>query len=323
MNGSSRRGFTLIELLTVIAILGLLMAILFPTLSRARSSAKTGLCLTRLKGLSLSTTIYLNENNNTFYPVRLDRLRPTDRDYFVNRFGRERPRWHWFLDTDFGPPINPAPFEQMNAIPFSDDTPGRANPLTMTVEIFSCPELVDPQFEFNIRDGAYGYNYQYLGNSRTDSNSNLWDNFPVALHLITSPAQTVLLADSRGVGPSHGAHSYTLDPPRLAIERNARNFGPHPRHTPVEDLRYSPVEPRHNNLANVVFVDGHAETMSLNALGYEVSDGIENYPDFRRGSPVPILHPQTGPYKATNRLWTGTGMDRVAQEANPIPPGGG
>jgi prepilin-type N-terminal cleavage/methylation domain-containing protein/prepilin-type processing-associated H-X9-DG protein len=317
-----RRGFTLIELLTVIAILGLLMAILFPSLSRARATAKAGMCLTRLKGLSLGTTIYLNENNNTFYPARLDRLRPTDRDFYVNRFGRERPRWQWFIETDFGPPINPGPFQQMNAIPFGDETQARADPLKMNVEVFSCPELVDPLFEFNIRDGAYGYNYQYLGNARNEANRNLWDNFPVALHLIKSPAQTVMLADSRGAGPKHGKNSYLLDPPRLAIERNAKRFGPERQDAALDVHRYSPVEARHSGFGNVVFADGHGESMSLKELGYEVSDGSDKYPDLLRGSPFPIFEPESGSYEATNRLWTGTGIDKIALEANPIPPGG-
>jgi len=48
---SSRSGFTLIELLTVIAIIAVLAAILFPVFSQARAKSRQATCLANLKQL--------------------------------------------------------------------------------------------------------------------------------------------------------------------------------------------------------------------------------------------------------------------------------
>jgi len=59
----ARRGFTLIELLVVIAIIAILMAILIPTLNRAKEQGKRAACLNNLKQLGLAWTVYADEND--------------------------------------------------------------------------------------------------------------------------------------------------------------------------------------------------------------------------------------------------------------------
>ncbi|MCJ7675079.1 MAG: prepilin-type N-terminal cleavage/methylation domain-containing protein [Sedimentisphaerales bacterium] len=59
-----RRGFTLIELLVVIAIIAILMAILIPTLNRAKEQAKRGACLNNLRQLQLAWIMYADENDD-------------------------------------------------------------------------------------------------------------------------------------------------------------------------------------------------------------------------------------------------------------------
>jgi prepilin-type N-terminal cleavage/methylation domain-containing protein/prepilin-type processing-associated H-X9-DG protein len=58
---SRRRAFTLIELLVVIAIIAILMAILMPTLSRAREQGKRGACLNNVKQLVVSWNLYADD----------------------------------------------------------------------------------------------------------------------------------------------------------------------------------------------------------------------------------------------------------------------
>jgi len=63
-----RLGFTLIELLVVIAIIALLMAILLPSLSRAREQARTVVCLSHLKQWSLCFSMYTGDHDGKFMP---------------------------------------------------------------------------------------------------------------------------------------------------------------------------------------------------------------------------------------------------------------
>ena len=63
-----RLGFTLIELLVVIAIIAILAAILFPVFAKAREKARQGTCLSNLKQIGLSTTMYVQDYDGKWCP---------------------------------------------------------------------------------------------------------------------------------------------------------------------------------------------------------------------------------------------------------------
>ena len=283
---TAEKGFTLIELLVVIAIIAILVGMLMPALGKAREAARSTVCLANLRRLAVAGRMYV-QDNDVFPPHRLKKLRPTDTTNYVNKYGRERPRWQWFFDYGIGPVIDPAPWITHKGDTFTDN-----DTLIMTNDYFVCPSFQHPGFNArDIRNGSYGYNYQYLGSRRVTADGR-YQNFPVKESRIKYPSETIIIADGRGSGVPHGEHSYKLDPPKLARSTGAIYFGHWKKPTLQE--QHTPAEARHSGQVNVSFVDSHAERLSREKIGYVLdADGI-----------IVADHPA-----GSNRLWTGTGRD--------------
>ncbi|MCG8451275.1 MAG: DUF1559 domain-containing protein, partial [Pirellulales bacterium] len=66
MKNSSRHGFTLVELLIVIAIIGLLMALLLPAVNSARERGRQAVCMNNLRELGAAIQNYVTNPKGTF-----------------------------------------------------------------------------------------------------------------------------------------------------------------------------------------------------------------------------------------------------------------
>jgi len=255
-----------------------------PALGKVRATGQSTVCIANTKRLALAGTMYVQEYKE-FPPFRMTNEGGPDGPKYVNKYGREQPRWQWFFDQGIGPVINPTPYLTATKRTFNDkDT------LIMTNMFFFCPAFQFKDYNPNdIRNGSYGYNYQYLGNSNVINGNYV--NYPVPLSRITRPSETVIIADSRGAGIPHGVHSYTLDPPKIARSTGFQSFAFYKSGAAIQQ---SPADPRHSDKANVSFIDGHAKSMPLTSLGYVLDDKEQVVPDDQQGS---------------NCLWSGTGQD--------------
>jgi len=67
---SDEHGLTLVELLVVVAVIGILAALLLPALARSKASAHRVVCVNHLRQLGLATQVYWDDNADNAFRYR-------------------------------------------------------------------------------------------------------------------------------------------------------------------------------------------------------------------------------------------------------------
>lgn len=246
----NQKAFTLIELLVVIAIIAILAAILFPVFAQAREKARQTNCVSNARQVGLALAMYAQDNEG--YPM-------------MSSLSSQVPRTRW---------------------------PDYIYPYVKNEGIFTClsmpKDLKAKQFAHNASAtyGGYGYNFQYLGNSRFQSgNGNI--PFGASDAQIDRPAETVAIADTNGVRRDNGtvgAGEYTIDPPLPSWRGSGNGSGPGDGYYGKgaecgsggpAGCRSTPAE-RHSQMVTVVYCDGHSKPIKLVRLDDYNNDGIKD-----------------------------------------------
>lgn len=277
-----RGAFTLIELLVVIAILAILLAVLLPAVSGVNFTARSMASLSNIRQLTLGHALYAADNDGVSLPGRMAKVSPaTDsaNHYHVGNGEHYRPRWMVSMGASAG----------FHAYREPSIDPSKENDNNRHVEHEVLIDPIVPEYTNN-RNYPYGYNFQFLGNSRMHESNGRHVNFPVRLSDVRT--DTVLFAATLGTAATFGAedrltynpdpypdkdardlcnHGWSLDPPRLIGDGDNCDGG--------RDgvTRSAPAE-RHRGGANTAFIDGSCDARTAAELGYvQEADGSFAY----------------------------------------------
>lgn len=155
-----KKGFTLIELLVVIAIIALLLAILLPSLKRAKDIAKRTVCLAHLHSLGISWVLYADENDDKITNAktrRIDEISASPRQFWwraPTTYHNDHTWVGWFDEPQdaYGEFIVDKEGRQA-CIEL-----GALYPLNETLKIYRCPEGIRDELRtYAIMDAMNGH----------------------------------------------------------------------------------------------------------------------------------------------------------------------
>ena len=240
------RGFTLLELLLVIAIIAILAALLLPALSMAMVRARRIHCVNNVRQLGLGLHQFV-EDNQDFPPYAEPQFSSNN---IVVRFNL----WEGIIQSQLG----------------------QSHPGLLEQSVWTCPGVRHKPALFS----SYGYNAFGYSAPGIGINSNSFGlgghilsllqakgqtitkpedvNVPVKEADIASPSQMMAIGD--GV---QGNGDQLLDGQSLFWRETFYDSAP-------SDT--AKVNARHKGNANVVFCDGHVETLALKSLFEDTSD---------------------------------------------------
>lgn len=245
--------FTLVELLVVIGIIAILIAILLPSLRKARENAMTVQCESNLRQLALAMILYANEQNQ-WLPPRAEKQPPSG----GNPITTSGKIWSEYIG-------------ESGVIPEVTVRPGTQG---YTTGVWRCPTVTDETLR---AQGSYGWGGGYGVNVTNVFRYAQYNTAPpkriggVKMVWVKQPATTWLIGDT-GRSSGYPGTYYTWNTTNAANAQKGTSFV---RSTQTAGFKVQNDQPacRHpNDTANVAFFDGHVSTMSFDQLNNDYMD---------------------------------------------------
>lgn len=224
-----RAAFTLVELLVVLAMMGLLISLLLPSLGEGRARGQRAACASNLRQLHLA---------NVQHAVESGRYVAAAKDLWA----ANRHRWHGIRAN--------------LASKFESAEGPLVSYLGQSGRIRECPSSDFSYDGFEAGNGGYGYNSVGVGSrAYKTSEEEAW-RVGIAPEEIKESSQTIMFADTAFPATRNGsvrAIEYSFaEPYRSVLGHGRLGGGMDPS-----------IQFRHRGAANVVWVDGHVSAQEM------------------------------------------------------------
>ena len=230
-----KRAFTLIELLVVLSIIALLIAILLPALGAARESGRTAICLSNERQMMIANEMYAEDHDELY----------TDNKWYGNgqvTINGQSVGKYWVIDEDYLEYVGFNDYQISNIL-----SGGNSNQIWGAdwPAQFLCPSAPRVENIYNHRI-SYAFNSQVHGQYEREKVKN---------------------ADEK--------YAY-VDQQNWLANKGMANYADWDQHGEEWSSNHSSgLKYRHSENINIVFFDGHAETLSKSDT-YKPGDNAYN-----------------------------------------------